>query len=173
MHLHDILPVPRGDFLKGCELCSTLRLHPRVPATHQFLSQFLYELPRIRITFSLRPESPQHDLLTLQPSFGWVECVEVNVKLPPFMVRGRCPFLYRYEARFRVKRFFFVHCYIFLQWMMRHIRVPRPSFVRVNPVDKSKNRLYKAVPVDFSRDYCPTLRKIHLILLNSRIFYMV
>ena len=54
--------------------------------------------------------------------------------------------------------------------MMRHIRVPRPSFVRVNPVDKSKNRLYKAVPVDFSRDYCPTLRKIHLILLNSRIF---
>ena len=36
--------------------------------------------------------------------------------------------------------------------MMRHIRVPRPSFVRVNPVDKSKNRLYKAVPVDFSRD---------------------
>jgi len=25
----------------------------------------------------------------------------------------------------------------------------------------------------FSRDYCPTSRKIHLILFNSRIFYVV
>ena len=37
--------------------------------------------------------------------------------------------------------------------MMIRIQELRPSFVRVNPGDKSENRLYKAVPLNFGRDY--------------------
>ena len=41
---------------------------------------------------------------------------------------------------------------------------------------KKKNRQvvdFQLLSDSFCRDYCPTSRKIHLILLNSRIFYVV
>ena len=39
--------------------------------------------------------------------------------------------------------------------------------------NKKDQESFDSQPFPFCRDYCPTSRKIHLILLNSRIFYVV
>ena len=45
--------------------------------------------------------------------------------------------------------------------MMIRIQELRPSFVRVNPGDKSENRLYKAVPLNFWSGLLERVHHVH------------